>query len=311
MALFKCPGCGNMISDRAFSCPKCNYSLRKEETAEAVKGNVQSETLNPATRPVPMGFAENKGPNVPAKKKSKKIWLIVGIAALLITAVILVVIFGFSKGQKKETEAKQSEAASRVVGKIDAIGSVTLNSKGTIDEIEKAYQNLTEEEKAQVTNLDKLKNAKSKLTMLENEKASKEKAEQEEKERKEQKAQKERELYNTIKTKVDDIEKLSNSITYGITNCNDAGSVYSAIKDHQNENKRAYTLLSEVYELSSGLPNNSKFRADINKAKNALPLDVSGYDTASLNRYLDQLEDFLRSWADALIDFADITRNMK
>ena len=36
MPLIKCPECSNQISDLAFSCPSCGYTLRKQEAQEKV-----------------------------------------------------------------------------------------------------------------------------------------------------------------------------------------------------------------------------------------------------------------------------------
>ena len=50
MGLIKCPDCGNMVSDSAFSCPKCGRPMRKA-TRQDVDNNQQ--------------LAENSKPDFP------------------------------------------------------------------------------------------------------------------------------------------------------------------------------------------------------------------------------------------------------
>lgn len=67
-------------------------------------------------------------------------------------------------------------AAERVIGFIDAIGTVTLDSKAAIDEARKAYDALSDAQKDLVTNLQKLTDAESEyneLMHLMNEEAAK------------------------------------------------------------------------------------------------------------------------------------------
>ena len=42
MALIKCPECGNQVSDRAESCPKCAYPLAGGGSTQAHGGKIQT-----------------------------------------------------------------------------------------------------------------------------------------------------------------------------------------------------------------------------------------------------------------------------
>lgn len=82
MALIRCKGCGQMVSDRAEKCPKCGYSVRlsmeqQEETKQSVEPH--TTTLNTSKEEV-----TNDNPK-PQQRGSKK-----GI----IIAIIVVVIIG-------------------------------------------------------------------------------------------------------------------------------------------------------------------------------------------------------------------------
>lgn len=60
-----------------------------------------------------------------------------------------------------ETEAVLSEAATQVVALIDSLGEVTLDSLSAIEKAENAYEALTEEDKATVSNLQTLEAARA------------------------------------------------------------------------------------------------------------------------------------------------------
>ena len=68
MALIKCPGCGNMISDKAIKCPKCGMPVTKYEV-KPQHNHIANEA------PV---FSEREG--------SSNMWLY-GIIALLLVAI--------------------------------------------------------------------------------------------------------------------------------------------------------------------------------------------------------------------------------
>ena len=68
-------------------------------------------------------------------------------------------------GEEKDTSADQ-DAAQKVIGLIDAIGEVTLESEAAISEANGAYQLLTAEQKALVTNYDALVDAMAAYMML-------------------------------------------------------------------------------------------------------------------------------------------------
>ncbi len=67
---------------------------------------------------------------------------------------------------KADTAAADQAAADAVMGQIDAIGTVTLDSKTAIEAVRTAYNALTESQKALVTNLEKLTAAEASLKVL-------------------------------------------------------------------------------------------------------------------------------------------------
>ncbi len=75
-----------------------------------------------------------------------------------------------------EQERLDQEAAGAVVAQIDAIGTVTLESREAIENARAAYDALNDTRKALVTNLDVLTAAEAALAQLEAEKAAKEAA---------------------------------------------------------------------------------------------------------------------------------------
>lgn len=89
MALIKCKGCGQMVSDRAEKCPKCGYPVRlsmeqQEETEQSVKTHFTTETEKKETI--------NDNPQ-PRQKSSKKGLLIAAVVAVIIGCGVLFAIF--------------------------------------------------------------------------------------------------------------------------------------------------------------------------------------------------------------------------
>lgn len=72
----------------------------------------------------------------------------------------------FSEKKKQYEQLAEEEKVKLAVKKINSIGEVTLESKTAIDEAEKAYQSISEEFRAKVTNVDKLKKAKNVIKKL-------------------------------------------------------------------------------------------------------------------------------------------------
>ena len=69
---------------------------------------------------------------------------------------------------KDEADAENKADAEEVAAKIDAIGEVTLNNKAVVENARAAYEALSEEAKAMVTNLNVLEAAEAKLKELGN-----------------------------------------------------------------------------------------------------------------------------------------------
>ena len=77
MALIRCKGCGQMVSDRAEKCPKCGYSVRlsmeqQEETKQSVEPH--TTTLNTSKEEV---TNDNPKPQQRGSKKGIIIFVIV------------------------------------------------------------------------------------------------------------------------------------------------------------------------------------------------------------------------------------------
>lgn len=90
MALIKCKGCGQMVSDRAEKCPKCGYPIRlsmeqqQKESEQSVKTHFTTETEKKET------INNNLQPR---QKSSKKGFLIAAVVAVIIGCGVLFAIF--------------------------------------------------------------------------------------------------------------------------------------------------------------------------------------------------------------------------
>lgn len=93
MALIKCPECGKEISDQATSCPNCGYPINntKKEMAE----NPQSNSDDAEVQQMEVVSVANSSPELPKKKNTKRIILL--IAAI---ACVCLVVFGFVRMQQ-------------------------------------------------------------------------------------------------------------------------------------------------------------------------------------------------------------------
>lgn len=72
----------------------------------------------------------------------------------------------FEEIKKQYNKLTEEEKVKLAVEKINLIGDVTLESATAIDEADKAYQSISEEFRAEVTNVNELNNAKSSLRKL-------------------------------------------------------------------------------------------------------------------------------------------------
>ena len=105
MALIRCKGCGQMVSDRAEKCPKCGYSVRlsmeqQEETKQSVEPH--TTTLNTSKEEV-----TNDNPK-PQQRGSKKGIIIAIIVVVIIGCGVLFALLNSnngSNGQQQDTTA--------------------------------------------------------------------------------------------------------------------------------------------------------------------------------------------------------------
>ena len=82
MALIRCKGCGQMVSDRAEKCPKCGYSVRlsmeqQEETKQSVEPH--TTTLNTSKEEV-----ANDNPQPQQRERGSKKGVIIAIVVVVI-----------------------------------------------------------------------------------------------------------------------------------------------------------------------------------------------------------------------------------
>ena len=105
MALIRCKGCGQMVSDRAEKCPKCGYSVRlsmeqQEETKQSVEPH--TTTLNTSKEEV-----TNDNPK-PQQRGSKKGIIIAIIVVVIIGCGVLFALLNSNNGsndQQQDTTA--------------------------------------------------------------------------------------------------------------------------------------------------------------------------------------------------------------
>lgn len=105
MALIRCKGCGQMVSDRAEKCPKCGYSVRlsmeqQEETKQSVEPH--TTTLNTSKEEV-----TNDNPK-PQQRSSKKGIIIAIIVVVIIGCGVLFTLLNSNNGsndQQQDTTA--------------------------------------------------------------------------------------------------------------------------------------------------------------------------------------------------------------
>ena len=105
MALIRCKGCGQMVSDRAEKCPKCGYSVRlsmeqQEETKQSVEPH--TTTLNTSKEEV-----ANDNPQ-PQQRGSKKGIIIAIVVVMIIGCGVLFALLNNnngSNGQQQDTTA--------------------------------------------------------------------------------------------------------------------------------------------------------------------------------------------------------------
>lgn len=105
MALIRCKGCGQMVSDRAEKCPKCGYSVRlsmeqQEETKQSVEPH--TTTLNTSKEEV-----TNDNPK-PQQRGSKKGIIIAIIVVVIIGCGVLFTLLNSNNGsndQQQDTTA--------------------------------------------------------------------------------------------------------------------------------------------------------------------------------------------------------------
>ena len=90
MALFKCPHCGNLISDKAIRCPKCGFEIPRHPFYE------KSYAYEKMGREI-----DYPGVDSETKQKNNSVWLIAGAIIIVIGIVVLGILF-FNKDNKNK-----------------------------------------------------------------------------------------------------------------------------------------------------------------------------------------------------------------
>lgn len=90
MALFKCPHCGNLISDNAIRCPKCGFEVPRHPFYE------KSYAHEKMGREI-----DYPGVDSETKQKNNSVWLIAGAIIIVIGIVVLGILF-FNKDNKNK-----------------------------------------------------------------------------------------------------------------------------------------------------------------------------------------------------------------
>ena len=111
MALFKCPECGNMISDKALKCPKCGNPPIKE-----IKPIVEEKTVveEISKKEEPIILDNTPSDSTPTKKNNKRKITIIILAGIIVLCVV--VYFCIKPNlQENKTENIQSAPSTKVV----------------------------------------------------------------------------------------------------------------------------------------------------------------------------------------------------
>lgn len=107
MALIKCKGCGQMVSDRAEKCPKCGYSVRlsMEQGQEETKQSVESQS----TTETEQNEVINNEPQPQRRSCKKGIILAIVVVAIIGCGILFATLSDNSKngsnGQPQDTTA--------------------------------------------------------------------------------------------------------------------------------------------------------------------------------------------------------------
>ena len=124
MALIKCKGCGQMVSDRAEKCPKCGYSVRlsmeqQEETKQSVEPH--TTTLNTSKEEV-----ANDNPQPQQRERGSKNGVIIAIVVVVIIG--CGVLFALLNSNNGSNDQQQDTTAIADTGTIkqDELPSDTL-----------------------------------------------------------------------------------------------------------------------------------------------------------------------------------------
>ena len=146
MALIRCKGCGQMVSDRAEKCPKCGYSVRlsmeqQEETKQSVEPH--TTTLNTSKEEV-----ANDNPQ-PQQRGSKKGIIIAIVVVVIIGCGVLFALLNSnngSNGQQQDTTAiADTEAIKQDELPSDSLAVTTENDNFVVSDscATEALENIT------------------------------------------------------------------------------------------------------------------------------------------------------------------------
>lgn len=182
MALIKCPECGQEISDTAKTCPNCGYPIQKKEKHISIKAIEIVVVIAFLFFGSILLILSNKLNDTEQKEVDYVIITISNIGEINIESESKIAeaekLYDdlSKKCQRHVTNHKELLEARKIYNDykaketsdiINRIGEITLDSRMIIDEAQKSYDALSEEQKKLVKNYEYLMSAIKKITDLE------------------------------------------------------------------------------------------------------------------------------------------------
>ncbi len=266
MAIIKCPNCGNNISDKSIKCIHCNYQLA------SLNANIDSQ--NTEKRKV---------------KSKKKGWLFaaIPIAVFVMLACSIISIIVLNKNGVS-TSKVNDDNVKKVIQDIDSLGEVTADDKTKLSRVEMEYLQLSDEEKAQVTNFDKLEKAENKIAIAGAfEEADKYSAENS--------SNKKLENFKKVQNKYWSLSTKALDVSDRFTNITDASQVSYIYGYSQLDFIDIQSDLQDMYDQCGSDPQLKHLKSLIKDAKNTVPTRNYNSDAKGASDMLRDMASFLQN----------------
>ena len=266
MAIIKCPNCGNNISDKSIKCIHCNYQLA------SLNANIDSQ--NTEKRKV---------------KSKKKGWLFaaipIAVFVMLVCSIITIIVLnknGVSTSKVNDDNVK------KVIQDIDSLGEVTADDKTKLSRVEMEYLQLSDEEKAQVTNFDKLEKAENKIAIAGAfEEADKYSAENS--------SNKKLENFKKVQNKYWSLSTKALDVSDRFTNITDASQVSYIYGYSQLDFIDIQSDLQDMYDQCGSDPQLKHLKSLVKDAKNTVPTRNYNSDAKGASDMLSDMASFLQN----------------